>query len=1033
VKNPISKFIFILMIPGMLFPGDISSTSMQKLSADLQMVISENTTKTTNDIQIIDTPFSRVQTVKGSSQEVLYPVTIRSTDIEAVKAAGIKTNSDYPGFSTARVTREQLLELSELGAVTSVFQGDILYPLNDLAVSLSGADLTHDGYLNSTAYDGTDVIILVIDTGIDWTHLDFRDPSDSTSRILYIWDQTDITGYANKSPEDRSVGGSNFTGLDYGVEYTNTEINNELDGSPASYVLTKDLNGHGTEVTGAAAGNGASSLNGKYKGMAPKADIVVVKAGNSSFKDNNVKDALTYAQKISQTESKPVIVNLSLGSQSNAHDGTCTLDAAVDSFATSGNGRIAVVAAGNAGNELIHVTGDIASDGTGNIVINVPNYTPNGEAGDDAFFLELWWNIGDTVTVTLFTPNNYGAQRLAGEDPGGGLGYPDGSIDMNNIIDSDHSNGDRMTELVVFDYVNLASDTVNVQEGNWRLQMTNNSSSTMTYHAWMYQSTMGATVTGGDHNSTIASPGTASSAITVGAYTARWRWNPTAEGFGNFGTPDESDDHSYFSSYGPNREGGSQKPDIMTPGQGVITTTSTDCTPYYAPASTFEIIADKYHLEQGTSVAAGTVTGAVALLLDYNSSLSATSVKTLLTNNADTDTYTGSVPNTEWGHGKLNIFKSLAAAGGSTTLNHKTYAHDAWTYTSYRNIDIDNKQAVKFTATHAGEISGALFHSHQRFPTTGSVSFEVWTNSSGLPGNKVGSTVPMNCSDIAKNTWNYASLEAVGVNVLASETFHLVMRNTSASIVSLSIDSSSFSGNSSNDVGIGWATLTDRDWRMRAIVSNNAAVTTSDLIDTSLPVELSFFNAGIYKGQMVLKWATESETENQGFRIDRRKSDTEDWKLIADHTKDPKLEGQGNSTSRTDYIYYDKSAKTGVKYDYRLTDIPYTDAYAPNSVVLEDIEFRIEKFTLHKNFPNPFNPATTIGYELPKNSDVQIKIIDVNGREVQSWSHQAQDEGYHEMVWAGVDHAGKPVSAGLYLLTVQAGNNFQSRKLLLLK
>jgi hypothetical protein len=126
-------------------------------------------------------------------------------------------------------------------------------------------------------------------------------------------------------------------------------------------------------------------------------------------------------------------------------------------------------------------------------------------------------------------------------------------------------------------------------------------------------------------------------------------------------------------------------------------------------------------------------------------------------------------------------------------------------------------------------------------------------------------------------------------------------------------------------------------------------------------------------------------------------------------------------------------AKSGVKYDYRLSDIPYTGAYKSNFYVLEDIELRIEKFALHKNYPNPFNPATTISYELADITDVQIKIMDVTGREIQSWRHDSKEAGYHEMIWAGVNQAGKPVSAGLYLLTVQAGNQFQTRKLLLLK
>ena len=1023
MHKTIYKSLLLLMIPGILFSKSLTGTSMAKLSPDLQRVIEDKSSK---GIQIIDTPLSRVRTVKGSSEEVLYPVTIRSTDIEAVKAAGIKTNSDYPGFSTARVTAEQLLVLSELDAANNVFQGDVLYPLNDLAVGLSGADLVQDSYLNSTAYDGTDVIVLVIDTGIDWTHLDFRDPADPTkSRILYIWDQTLTVTGSEKTPATNTSHGSDFDGLTYGVEYTQTNIEDEIDGDPATFVRTKDSNGHGTEVTGAAAGNGASLTSRKYKGMAPDADIIVVRAGVDSFEDANVKDALKYAEYIADEATKPLVVNLSLGSQSNAHDGTSTLDTTVNHFTSSGNGRVAVVAGGNAGNEDIHVTGTVGATDTGNVVVNVPSFEPTAGTANDAFYLELWWNNSDNITVKLVSPNSSSVTRTIGQDAGGFVYIgTDGIVDMNNIIDSDHGNGDRMTELIVADYT-----SAELAEGDWTLQLINNSSSTMTYHAWMYQSTMSATITGGDHNSTIASPGSASSAITVGAYTARWRWKSTA-GYVNFGSTDLSDDHSYFSSYGPNREGGTQKPDIMTPGQGVVTTTSTD----YTPSTTYEIIADKYHLEQGTSVAAGTISGAAALLLDYNTSLTAAQVKSYITGNADSDSYTGSVPNDEWGYGKLNILESMAAAiDGGTTLYHKIYANDAWGTSSFTNIDNTVKEAVKFTASEAGELTGALFMPNQTLPTSGSVSFEIWTNVSGLPSTKVGTTVTMNCTDMAKNTWNYVSLKNAGVNILASETFHLVLNNTSGGIISLRQSSSSISNKSSKDPGTGWEAITTKDWRLRTVVSNNASVTTSGLIDTSLPVELSFFNAGAYKGQMILKWATESEIENLGFRIDRRKSGSDEWKMIADHTKDSALQGQGNSTSRTDYIYYDKTAKPGVKYDYRLSDIPYTSEYESNFYILEDIQLRIEKFVLHKNYPNPFNPATTISYELADNVDVQIKIVDVTGREVQSWSHYSQEQGYYEMVWEGVNQSGKPVSAGLYLLTIQAGKQFQSRKLLLLK
>lgn len=1012
MKKSIYSSILLLIIPGILFSRDITASSMAKLSPDLQALVAETNPE---NAHLTELHFPNVQTEEGSLREILYPVTIRSINIEAVKAAGIQTNSDYPGWSTARVNYEQLLELAELAVVSSIFQGDLLYPLNDLAIGQSGADLVHDAYLNSTAYDGTGVIVLIVDTGIDYTHLDFRDPdTPATSRILYIWDQTGTTG--SSTPQDRD--GTNFSGLNYGIEYTKTQIENEIDGSPAGVVLQTDSNGHGTEVTGAAVGNGASLSSKKYMGIAPKADIVVVKAGNGSFSDTNVKDALTYAQKISSTEGKPVVVNLSLGSQSNAHDGTTTLEAAVNTFTSSGSGRVAVVAAGNEGNDNMHVTGTVASGATKDITIVVPSYTDNSGTSDDYFYLDLWWDSFSNVTATVISPNSFSFTKSPVS--AGDTSTTDGTIYLYNHSDSDHSNGDRRN------YVRVRDDVQNVgpANGDWIVRVKNNSGSTMTYHAWLFASSMGATVTGGDDNYTIASPGTASSAITVGAYTARWKWQASSGSFYGFTDPDLSDDRSEFSSQGPTRDG-AQKPDITTPGRGVFTTTSTDYTPNVA----YEIVADKYHLEQGTSVAAGLVAGAVALLLDYNTSMTAAQAKSFITGNARSDSYTGSVPNSEWGYGKLNIFESLAAAiGGPATLNNKMYEYDTWDSWSYHNIDNTVKEAVKITATTAGEITGAFFFTHQIIPSSGSVSFEIWKDASGIPDTKVGSTVTMNCADMGKYTWNYVSLKNVGVNVLASENFHLVMRNTSGSVFSLIEGTSNITNRSSNDLGAGWATLTDRDWRMRAVVSNNTEIT-----DSSLPVELAFFNASTVKGHIVLKWATESETENLGFRLDRRLSESGDWKTIADPSKYPDLSGQGSSTSRTDYIFWDKTAKPGQKYDYRLSDIPYSAVYKANSIILEDIELKIEKFVLYENFPNPFNPSTHIAFEIAAVEDVKISITDIQGREIKSWTATAQEAGYHEAIWNGLDAEGKSVSAGLYLLRVQAGRDVQSRKMLLLK
>ncbi len=247
-------------------------------------------------------------------------------------------------------------ELANKVYVSFIYPGETLYPTNDIGGTLIGADLVKNGYINSTTYDGTDVIVLIIDTGIDWSHADFqKSGSPNTSRILYIWDQTLTAGAGEDTPEDRD--GTNFSWLNYGVEYTQANINDEIDGSATEFVREEDTNGHGTHVAGSAAGNGSSLTTNKYEGIASKADIVFVKAGNGSFPTTNTVDALEYAQKISDTEGKPVVVNMSLGGHANAHDGTSELDIAVDNFTSSGSGRVAVISAGNEGSSAIHITG----------------------------------------------------------------------------------------------------------------------------------------------------------------------------------------------------------------------------------------------------------------------------------------------------------------------------------------------------------------------------------------------------------------------------------------------------------------------------------------------------------------------------------------------------------------------------------------------------------------------------------------------------------------------------------------------------
>jgi len=90
-------------------------------------------------------------------------------------------------------------------------------------------------------------------------------------------------------------------------------------------------------------------------------------------------------------------------------------------------------------------------------------------------------------------------------------------------------------------------------------------------------------------------------------------------------------------------------------------------------------------------------------------------------------------------------------------------------------------------------------------------------------------------------------------------------------------------------------------------------------------------------------------------------------------------------------------------------------------------------FSLEQNFPNPFNPKTTLHYDLPEDAMVNITIYDMMGRIVNNLVSSQQNAGYKSIQWNATNNTGQPVSAGLYLYTIQAGDYIQTKKMVLLK
>ena len=91
------------------------------------------------------------------------------------------------------------------------------------------------------------------------------------------------------------------------------------------------------------------------------------------------------------------------------------------------------------------------------------------------------------------------------------------------------------------------------------------------------------------------------------------------------------------------------------------------------------------------------------------------------------------------------------------------------------------------------------------------------------------------------------------------------------------------------------------------------------------------------------------------------------------------------------------------------------------------------KFGLHQNYPNPFNPSTSIRYDLPEDAFVNITIYDMMGRSVKIVSNDRQTAGYKIKKWDATNELGEPVSTGVYLYSIRAGDFMQVKKMALLK
>jgi hypothetical protein len=122
----------------------------------------------------------------------------------------------------------------------------------------------------------------------------------------------------------------------------------------------------------------------------------------------------------------------------------------------------------------------------------------------------------------------------------------------------------------------------------------------------------------------------------------------------------------------------------------------------------------------------------------------------------------------------------------------------------------------------------------------------------------------------------------------------------------------------------------------------------------------------------------------------------------------------------------------GASCEFGLDDI-YWEGGGTVSVIEGEFSKAPIKYSLDNNYPNPFNPLTTIRYDLPEDGFVNVTIYDMMGRTVKIVVTEEQSAGVKSVQWDATDSFGKPVSAGVYLYQIQVGEYMQTKKMVLLK
>ena len=593
--------------------------------------------------------------VDGENRVVAFVSVNDGAAISQLEAQGCEVVAQYGNVVTVDAPLAKLASIAETDGVKSVSVSRKIQLKTDAQRTTAKVDQVHSGTGLAMPYTGAGVVVGVIDVGIDYNHMAFKD-ADGNSRVVRVFKPSTF--------KTINIGGKTIKGIEYS---TPEEI--------AKLTCDYQSKSHGTHTSAIAAGTKV----GEFGGMAPGADIVLCGMGDD-LTDASILNAVDYVFTYAESVGKPAVVNMSLGDHAGAHDGTSDFCQALDQLA--GDGKVCVASAGNEGGINIHFGTTFANEGTsvaqGTVVLSdaylggtdYESVIDIWAANSQPFTLQYVVVDANGKILTLSPKQNASSAGTAKFNMSTHTTFKNYYTGTATAYFGEDANNGKYNV-----YVEIDAKSVDKSFKGY-LGFVLYGPKDLKVNGWAMDEYTDILAFGkdgiidGDSEMSISAMVTGDNVISVGAFASKVSYKGIDGREWSYSLLNEGDIVS-FSSYGPDANG-VQRPDVVGAGATIISAvngydTATAGSSYMAAKATDG--AGKTHYwgdMMGTSMSSPQVAGILALWLQVNPNLSVSDVREVFESTSIQDSYVTGGPAKKWGYGKIDAIagiKQVIASG----------------------------------------------------------------------------------------------------------------------------------------------------------------------------------------------------------------------------------------------------------------------------------------------------------------------------------------------------------------------------------